>query len=139
MYDDVLAIPSDRLCKLFQACVDSTAAPQAWLTAIIAAVKKPKKDGALPESYRTIGLESCRLKTLTLLIDRRLRAWAEDVKRIPDSQNGTRSGFRTFNNAFILRSTHSHREGPRTRKDPLCRLPRPRKRLSFGGPTNTLG
>ncbi|KAL1937065.1 hypothetical protein VTO73DRAFT_15134 [Trametes versicolor] len=99
-YDDVLAIPSDRLCTLFQACVDSTAAPQAWLKAIIAAVKKPKKDGTLPESYRIIGLENCLLKTLTLLIDRRLRAWAEDVKRIPDSQNG----FRTFNNAFILRT-----------------------------------
>ncbi|EIW60653.1 uncharacterized protein TRAVEDRAFT_119579, partial [Trametes versicolor FP-101664 SS1] len=72
-YDEVLQIPSERLCELFQA-------------------------------YRTIGLESCLLKTLTLLIDRRLRAWAEDVGRIPDSQNGFRAGHRTFNNAFILRA-----------------------------------
>ncbi|KAJ8489933.1 hypothetical protein ONZ51_g2645 [Trametes cubensis] len=77
--------------------------PQSWLTAIIAAVKKPKKDGASPESYRTIGLESCLLKTLTLLIDRRLRQWAESTGRLPPTQSGFRSGHRTYNNAFILR------------------------------------
>lgn len=71
-YDEVLDIPSQQLCELFQHCIDGYSVPQAWLMAVIAAVKKPRKDAADPESYRTIGLESCLLKTLTLLIDRRL-------------------------------------------------------------------
>ena len=37
-YDDVLAIPTDALRHLFQLCVTDLTIPQAWLTAIIAAV-----------------------------------------------------------------------------------------------------
>lgn len=102
-YDDVLSLDSENLRSLFQACIDSGDAPAAWVTAIIAAIKKPGKDGSLPESYRTIGLESCLLKTLTLLIDRRLREWAEGEGQLPDSQSGFRKGQRTSNNAYILR------------------------------------
>ncbi|EIW51494.1 uncharacterized protein TRAVEDRAFT_25065 [Trametes versicolor FP-101664 SS1] len=52
-YDDVLALDSENLRSLFQACIDSGDAPAAWVTAIIAAIKKPGKDGSLPEAMRT--------------------------------------------------------------------------------------
>ncbi|KZV88985.1 hypothetical protein EXIGLDRAFT_618760, partial [Exidia glandulosa HHB12029] len=51
----------------------------------------------------SIGLECVLLKILTLLMDRRIRQWAEAGKLLPASQNGFRPGFRTNNNAFILR------------------------------------
>ena len=70
---------------------------------MIAAVRKPGKDAKDPASYRTIGLDSCFLKMLTLLIDRRLGDWAEATGRIPDSQSGFRKVHRTLNNAFVLR------------------------------------
>ncbi|PIL27056.1 hypothetical protein GSI_10195 [Ganoderma sinense ZZ0214-1] len=103
-YDEVLDIPSERLAALFQLCIDDLSIPQAWLTAAIAAVKKPRKDGTDPESYRTIGLESCLLKALTLLIDRRFREWAEGAAKLPDEQSGFRKGHRAINNVFILRT-----------------------------------
>ncbi|PIL29435.1 hypothetical protein GSI_08377 [Ganoderma sinense ZZ0214-1] len=103
-YDEVLKIPSERLQALFQLCIDDLSVPQAWLTAAIAAVKKPRKDGTDPESYRTIGLESCLLKTLTLLIDRCLREWADSAAKIPLEQTGFRKGHRAINNVFILRA-----------------------------------
>ena len=101
-YNEVLDIPSEQLRNLFQHCVDDFSVPQAWLTAIIAAVKKPKNNPADPESYRTIGLESCLLKTLTLLIDRRLREWAQTSSIIPDEQSSFRKGHRPINNVFAL-------------------------------------
>ncbi|KAE9383696.1 hypothetical protein BT96DRAFT_783482, partial [Gymnopus androsaceus JB14] len=52
-----------------------------------------------------IGLESCLLKMLTLIIDKRVREWAEAVTFLPDSQNGFREKYRTHNNSFILRSS----------------------------------
>lgn len=103
-YDDVLAIPTDALRNLFQLCVTDLTIPQAWLTAIIAAVKKPHKDAGDPDSYRTIGLESCLLKTMTLLIDHRLREWADRESLIPDEQSGFRKGHRALNSVFVLRT-----------------------------------
>jgi hypothetical protein len=43
------------------------------------------------------------LKVLTLLLDRRLRDWAEANDVLPASQNGFRAHYRTNNNALILR------------------------------------
>ena len=102
-YERVLGIPSEDLASLFQACVDGGEAPQSWLVAVVAAVKKPRKDGRIAGNYRTIGLESCMLKTMTLLIEHRLRDWVEDTGRLPDSQSGFRRGHQTQNNAFVLR------------------------------------
>ncbi len=103
-YRAVLDCPSEELRELFQLCVDTCTAPQDWLNATVAAIKKPRKDGSVPEHYRTIGLESCALKTLTLLIERRLREWAADTNRIPPSQSGFRKLHRTQNPAFVLRA-----------------------------------
>ncbi|KII94047.1 hypothetical protein PLICRDRAFT_102359, partial [Plicaturopsis crispa FD-325 SS-3] len=59
-------------------------------------------DGLL-NLYRLIGLESCLLKVLTLLIDKRFREWALACNIIPDSQNGFQAEHRTNDNSFVLR------------------------------------
>ncbi len=102
-YESLLRVPAEKLRELFQLCVDSGTIPQDWLTAIVAAVKKPRKDGSVPKNYRAIGLESAFLKTLTLLIDRRMREWAESTDTLPDAQSGFRKGHRTVNNSVIMR------------------------------------
>ncbi|KAK0239375.1 hypothetical protein EDD85DRAFT_730174, partial [Armillaria nabsnona] len=55
------------------------------------------------DSYRVICLKSCLLKVLTMIIHQRMSTWAVDNKLIPEWQNGFRAGYRTLNNAFILR------------------------------------
>ncbi|PSR71854.1 hypothetical protein PHLCEN_2v12270 [Hermanssonia centrifuga] len=103
-YAYIMTIPNDNLRALFQACIHATDAPIQWLTTILAAIGKRGNDLTNPENYRTIGLESCLVKFLTLLIDRRIRVWAEARSRLPPSQNGFRAGHRTCNNAFVLRT-----------------------------------
>jgi hypothetical protein len=102
-YREVMAIENDVLCRLINECVDRNDASLVWFTTIIAAI--PKKDKPLSEadSYRTVGLESCFLKLVCLLIHKRIYTWAEERNIIPPSQNGFREGYRTNNNAFVLR------------------------------------
>ncbi|KAL1670882.1 hypothetical protein EV122DRAFT_185738, partial [Schizophyllum commune] len=68
-YQGVLSIPNDALASLLNTCIANM------------------KPAASPDSYRLIGLESCLLKVLMLLIDRRFREWVEAEKIIPQSQN----------------------------------------------------
>jgi hypothetical protein len=69
-YADIQDIDNVQLCTLINACLESNDAPSVWLRTILAAVKKKDKPAQEPESYRAIGLESCILKLLTLLIHR---------------------------------------------------------------------
>ncbi len=102
--DDVLRIPSDFLADFFNRCLNALDAPTLWFTTILTAVLKANKPAADPESYRIIGLQSCFLKVLTWLIDRRFREWMEVNNILPPSQNGFREHYRTNNNMFILRT-----------------------------------
>jgi hypothetical protein len=99
-----MEIENSVLCKLINECVDRNDAPTVWFTTLIAAI--PKKDKPLSEagSYRTIGLESCFLKLVCLLIHKRIYEWAEEHGIIPDSQTGFREHYRTNNNGFVLRT-----------------------------------
>jgi hypothetical protein len=70
-YADLLEIPNDDLAYLVNECVAKNDAPTLWfMTALIGILKrmKPHED---PNSYRLIGLESCFLKGLTMLICRK--------------------------------------------------------------------
>lgn len=102
-YGDIAAIKNADLLILFQQCIDSAGVPSAWLSTLVCAILKRGKPADNPESYRLIALESCLLKTLTLLIALRFREWMSDENIIPHSQNGFREGYRTNNNSFILR------------------------------------
>ena len=104
LYKTVADIPNEALLALFNACIHSLDAPQDWFTTILVGVLNQGKPATSPDSYRLVGLECCLLKVLTLLIDRRLRAWADAYDIFPDSQNGFQEAYRTHNNSFILRT-----------------------------------
>ncbi len=78
-------------------------APSDWLVTILVGILKNGRPVSEASSYRLIGLESCLLKTMTMLIEIRLKTWAEWAHVLPDSQNGFREGYLTNNNAFVVR------------------------------------
>ncbi|KAF5385079.1 hypothetical protein D9615_000996 [Tricholomella constricta] len=102
-YTTIARIPNGDLLSLLQHCIDLRRAPGPWLYTVLVGVLKRRRNPANPNDYRLIGLESCMLKLLTLLIDKRLRDWAEAYHILPDTQNGFRPHYRTNNNSFILR------------------------------------
>lgn len=102
-YKKIVSIPNEALVKLFNFCITNRDAPQDWFTTLLIGILKLGKLDVDPESYRLIGLECCLLKVLTLLIDMRIREWAEAYKILPDSQNGFREKYRTHNNSFVVR------------------------------------
>lgn len=103
-YDEVIHMPNDLLCELFNTCINSCDAPSSWLSALLVGKPKHNKSPSDPENYRTIGLESCLLKTLTMIIDQRMRDWASQHHIIPPSQNAFQAKRRTNYNALILRT-----------------------------------
>lgn len=70
---------------------------------VVIGLLKKGKLSTDPDSYRTIVLESCILKLLTLLIHQRIAERASVRGLIPDHQSGFREKYRTHNNPFILR------------------------------------
>ncbi|GAW03734.1 hypothetical protein LENED_005478 [Lentinula edodes] len=97
-------IDNDRLASFFDRAFTHNECPTSWLTSLIVAVPKPGKDATDPNNYRAIALESCILKFASLLLHLKLSQALEEAKVLPASQNGFRAGYRTNNNAFILRT-----------------------------------
>jgi hypothetical protein len=102
-YQQILNIPNDILAELLNACVKHCALPGPLMLTIIAGILKARKPADLPESFRLIAFQSCLLKCSTLLFHFRARGWTDAYDILPDSQNGFRTGYRTNNNAFVLR------------------------------------
>lgn len=102
-YGEILSIPNEKLAAFFTTCIRERRIPSMWKLTLLVAVPKAKGPFDNPENYRMIALECCLLKLLTLIIDSRIRTFAEREGLIPNSQNGFRPGYRTENNAFILR------------------------------------
>jgi len=92
-YNEIDTIPNEDLLVLFQQCIDSGDAPDAWLTTIIIGILKIGKPANNPESYCLVGLESCLLKMVTLLIAKRIHNWVQENDLLPLSQNGFREGY----------------------------------------------
>ncbi|KAF5387236.1 hypothetical protein D9757_006871 [Collybiopsis confluens] len=105
-YNWILDLDNTLLCRLLNACVDQRQIPTSWLITLITAIRKLGKgrDFTSAKEYRTIGLESCLLKFLTLIIHMKLAQAAEAAGIIPPSQNGFRAGYRTNNNVLVLRT-----------------------------------
>ncbi|VDB85252.1 unnamed protein product [Peniophora sp. CBMAI 1063] len=95
---------NEALAALLNECVARQDAPSVWLKTVIVGIMKKGLPEHDPNSYRTIGLECVVLKVMTLLIHKRLYAWAEANNILPPAQNGFRHGFRTNNNVFIMRT-----------------------------------
>ena len=102
-YREILEVDNSALASLLNLAVEKCDAPASWLSTIIVAIIKTGKQKDDPNNYRAVGLESCLLKLMTLLIHMRLTAWCDKYNILPPSQNGFRTGYRTNNNAFILR------------------------------------
>jgi Reverse transcriptase (RNA-dependent DNA polymerase) len=102
-YESVLKMRNEELLILVNECLQERDAPSTWLSTELIGICKRGKDKEKTDSYRAVGLESCMLKFMTLLINQQLVGWADEEELIPDSQNGSRQGRRTNNNAFVLR------------------------------------
>ncbi|KAF5379509.1 hypothetical protein D9615_006527 [Tricholomella constricta] len=76
-YSDIMAIPNLQIAELFNACLSEMEIPSRWLASLVIGIPKPEKDRKVAANYRLIVLECCLLKFLTLLIDRRVRTYAE--------------------------------------------------------------
>ncbi len=102
-YAAIMDMDNDLLAELINACIKHKDAPSVWLTSVIIGILKRGKPADEPDSYRVISLECCLLKMATMIVHKRLADWADSMHLIPDWQNGFRPGYRTLNNAFILR------------------------------------
>ncbi|KAJ8092725.1 hypothetical protein PM082_007054 [Marasmius tenuissimus] len=68
-YKTISHIPNDILTELFQACLDRCDSPSSRRRTVLIGILKKNKDPTSADSYRIIGLESCLLKSLTLILD----------------------------------------------------------------------
>lgn len=102
-YPEIDEMSNSALALLANKCFELTDVPTIWLTTVLIGIVKRAKSASEASSYRTIGLESCVLKFITLIIHKRLQAWIAENALLPHSQNAFREGYRTCNNAFILR------------------------------------
>lgn len=103
-YREILAIPNAKISAFFSKCVREGVMPNIWNLTILVAVPKSKGPFDNAENVRMIALECCLLKLLTTIIDARIRQHCDNESIIPPSQNGFRPGYRTENNAFVLRT-----------------------------------
>lgn len=71
-YKEILEIDNSLLCDLLNKCIQEHDVPLIWLTTRIVGILKKDKPRDKADSYRTVGLESCLLKLLTLLVHKRL-------------------------------------------------------------------
>lgn len=70
--DDIEALDNDQLLNLLNTCLKNNDAPSIWFSTVLTGVLKRGKPPSNPDSYRTIGLECCLLKVMTLLVHYRL-------------------------------------------------------------------
>ena len=96
-------ILSPIVCRLFNYMFDNSIYPECWTRGIIVPV--PKK-GNLNDvnNYRGITLTSVFSKIFSLILDNRLRKWAEDNEKLSDSQFGFRAKRSTVDCIFVLTS-----------------------------------
>ena len=89
------------LCKLFNYIFDNNLYPEIWKKGIIVSV--PKK-GNLNDvnNYRGITLTIIFSKIFSMLIDTRLRTWANDNNVLHDNQYGFVKGKSTVGCIFVL-------------------------------------
>ncbi|PBK65745.1 hypothetical protein ARMSODRAFT_891526 [Armillaria solidipes] len=110
---DVLAIPTEELIHLFNYCLQNNKIPWAWLLSLLAAVPKKERDLTTPENYYIIGLQSCLIKLLTLIIDFQVTKWMDNADILLCFQNSFQHGNHTHNNSFLLCMAidHAHAHG----------------------------
>lgn len=101
------------LTYIFNACFKLSYFPSNWKSAVIVPVPKPKKDIALPESYRPISLLNCFSKLFENSILERINDHLSSHNILPPQQFGFRSGHST--NHQVLRLVNDIRNNNNSR------------------------
>ena len=96
-------ILSPLMCRLFNYMYENAVYPDCWTKGVIVPV--PKK-GSIHDvnNYRGITLTSIFSKLFSLILERRLRDWAESNNIIEDNQYGFRKHKSTVDCIFILQT-----------------------------------
>ena len=89
------------LNRLFNSMFNKGVFPFSWTKSIIVPVYK-KGNANNPDNYRGISLISVFCKVFTCIINERLQNWANDHELICEEQAGSRRGYSTTENIFIL-------------------------------------
>lgn len=90
--------------KLFNLVFDKGVIPESWSVGVIKPIYKKKGDPTMPENYRPITILSCLGKLFTLIINNRLKIFAEKYNVIEENQAGFRKNHSTSDNLFIIKS-----------------------------------
>lgn len=102
-YKLIMDLDNNEIVSLFNRAFDLLDGPTIWFRTLVMGILKRGRYPLDPDSYRAVALEGCLLKMLTMMIHKRMYDWAVLHNLLPRSQNGFRAGYRTNNNAFILR------------------------------------
>lgn len=89
--------------KLFNLIFDTAIIPKSWSIGVIKPIYKNKGDPSLPENYRPITILSCLGKLFTLIINNRLKCYAEKYSILESCQAGFRKNHSTADNLFIIK------------------------------------
>ena len=89
--------------SLFNIIFDAGVYPVLWSNSTIIPIHK-KGSVDVTDNYRSICLSSIFSKIFTRILNVRLQKWADDNKLISEEQAGSRLGYSTIDNAFILNS-----------------------------------
>ena len=103
-YSKIVQMDNDLLLQLVNKCIHSGDMPTSWTITTVVGIVKRGKDRNDPNSYRTIGPESCLLQFMTLLLLFRFQQWATAANILPEFQNAFHAGYRTNNNVFVLQT-----------------------------------
>ncbi len=76
--------------------------PESWATCTITPVPKAKGNPSDPDSYRGIAVSTALSKLFSIVLMKRLDAWAEQHGRRAKGQAGFRRGRSTTDNVFVL-------------------------------------
>ena len=87
----------------FNHILNSKCFPRSWSTGVIIPIHK-KGNQSDPNNYRGITLTSCFAKLFTVILNERLKSWAEENDIMSDAQFGFKNNFSTVDPVFILHS-----------------------------------
>ena len=94
---------SKVLCKLFNYILKNKTFPEIWNISLIKPLHKSGST-AKHDNYRGICISNHLSKLFTLILNKRLQAWADQNDVIPDQSLGFRKGLRTEDWLFVLNS-----------------------------------
>ena len=94
---------SKVLCKLFNYILKNKTFPEIWNISLIKPLHKSGST-AKHDNYRGICISNHLSKLFTLILNKRLQAWADQNDVIPDQSLGFRKGLRTEDGLFVLNS-----------------------------------